>query len=113
MGLDMADGEWAVVAGAAIGILGTLGSTWLTHHLNGGKQSRMDKARKGLLQKTLAGAGQTGWMSVETLAQIIGADFETTRNLLIEIDARGSMTTNKEMWSLISRNPLPTDSNTK
>ena len=107
----MAGGEWAVVSGAAIGILGTLGSTMLTHHLTGRRQSRIDKARKGLLQKALAGTGKTGWMSVETLAHIIGADLDTTRTLLIEIDARGSMMTNKEMWSLISRNPLPIDSN--
>jgi hypothetical protein len=107
----MAGGEWAVVAGAAIGIFGTLGSTWLTHYLNGRKQSRIDKARKGLLQKTLEKAGKTGWMSVETLAHIIGADLDATRTLLIEIGARGSMRTNKEMWSLISRNPLLTDSN--
>lgn len=107
----MAGGEWAVVAGAAIGILGTLGSALLTHHLNGRKQARIDKARKGLLKKTLAGAGKTGWMSIETLAHIVGADFDTTRALLIGIDARGSMKTDNEMWSLISRNPLPTDSN--
>nr|WP_321509304.1 hypothetical protein [uncultured Celeribacter sp.] len=106
----MAVGEWAVVAGAAIGILGTLGSTWLAHHLHGQKQSRIDKARKDLLKKTLAGAGKNGWMSVETLAHVIGADLDTTRALLIEIDARGSLGTSKEMWSLISRNPLPADS---
>lgn len=102
-------GEWAVVAGAALGILGTLGATWLTHHLNGRKQVRIDKARKVLLQKTLKGAAKTGWMSIETLAHIVGADQDATRALLIEIDARGSMKTDREMWSLISRNPLPTD----
>jgi hypothetical protein len=107
----MAGGEWAVVAGAAIGVLGTLGSVWLTHYLNGRKRARIDNARRDLLKKTLAGAGKTGWMSIETLAHIVGADFDTTRALLIEIDARGSMKTDKEMWSLISRNPLPTDSN--
>ena len=107
----MACGEWAVVAGAAIGIFGTLGSAWLTHHLNGRKQFRIDGARKKLLKKTLEGAGQTGWMSVEILAHIIGADLDTTRALLIEIDARGSMKTDNEMWSLISRNPLPHESN--
>lgn len=107
----MACVEWAVVAGAAIGILGTLGSTWLAHHLNGRKQSRIDNARKELLKKTLEGAGNTGWMSVETLAHIIGADLDTTRALLIEVDARGSMKTDNEVWSLISRNPLPNDSN--
>lgn len=107
----MANGEWAVVFGAAIGILGTLASTWLTHYLNSRKQSRIDRARKNLLKVTLTQARENGWMSVETLAQIVGADLDTTRALLIEIDARGSMKTNKEMWSLISRNPLPTVSN--
>lgn len=107
----MASGEWTVVAGAAIGALGTLGSTWLTHCPSGRKQARIDKARKYLLRRTLAEAKKTGCMSIETLAHIVGADLDTTRALLIEIDARGSMTTNKEVWSLISRNSLPTDSN--
>lgn len=107
----MAGGEWAVVAGAAIGILGTLGSTWLSHHLNSRKQSRIDKTRQKLLKKTLDQAAKTGWVSVETLAHIIGSELDTTRALLIEIEARGSMKSDKEMWSLISRNPLPTESN--
>jgi len=107
----MAGGEWAVVAGAVVGILGTLGSTWLAHHLNSQKQTRVDKARKELLKKTLDVAGNTGWVSIETLAHIVGADLDDTRALLIEISARGSMKTEKEMWSLISRNPLPTGSN--
>lgn len=105
----MAGGEWAVVTGAAVGMLGTLGSAWLAHHLNGRKQNRIDNARRYLLKKTLTGAGKTGWISVQTLAQVVGANLETTRALLIEIDARGSLTTDKEMWSLISRNPLPTE----
>ena len=107
----MAFGEWAVVAGTAMGTLGTLGSVLLTHYLNGRKQSRIDKARKKLLKKTLTEARKTGWISVETLGHIIGADLDTTRALLIEIDARGSMLTDNEVWSLVSRNPLPNDSN--
>jgi hypothetical protein len=106
----MAGGEWAVVAAAAIGIFGTLGSSCLSHHLNSRRQARIDKARQGLLKKTLVGASNSGWMSIETLAHIVGADLDSTRALLIDIDARGSMKTDKEMWSLISRNPLPTGS---
>lgn len=104
----MVGGEWAVVAGAAVGILGTLGSVWLTHHLNGRKQARIDRARKA---STLVGASKAGWISIETMAHMVGTDLDTTRALLIEIDAPGSMKTDKEMWSLISRNPLPTDPN--
>ncbi|WP_170328724.1 hypothetical protein [Ruegeria arenilitoris] len=107
----MTCGDWAVVAGTALGITGTLGSTILAHFLTNQKQARIDKARKRLLRKALTRAGNTGWMSVETLAHIIGSDLDTTRTLLIEIEARGSMRTDKEMWSLISRNALPTGPN--
>ena len=103
----MAGGEWAVVAAAAVGILGTLSSTWLGHYLNSKKQTRIDIARKDLLRTTLAGAGKSGWISIETLAHIIGTELDDTRALLIEIGARGSMSPKKEVWSLISRNPLP------
>ena len=106
----MASGEWAVVAASAVGFLGMMGTTWLTHHLKGRKRARIDNPRKCLLKKALVGAEKKGWMSIETLAHTVGADLETTRALLIQIDARGSMKTDKEMWSLISRNPLPTSS---
>lgn len=71
----------------------------------------MNEFRKDLLKKTLLTAGEAGWMSVNTLAHIIGADRDATRALLIEIGARGLMKTDKEVWPLISRNPLPTASN--
>ena len=45
------------------------------------------------------------------LFNAMAPDIDTTRALLIEIDAPGSMKTDKEMWSLISRNPLPNNSN--
>jgi len=104
----MCSEAWVGVIGALVGGLITLAGTLLTHHLQSRKQSRIDAARKKLLKTTLQGAGGAGWMSIGTLAQIVGADLEATRALLIEIDARGSMKTDKEMWSLISRNPLPT-----
>ena len=99
-----------MVTGTALGITGTLGSTILAHYLNNQKQARIDKARKSFLKKALLGAGNTGWMSVETLTHTIGYDLDTTRTLLIEIEVRGSMRTDKEIWSLISRNALPTNS---
>lgn len=104
----MSGGEWAVVAGAAIGGVVSLGGTVLSHFLAGRKQEKIDKARRKLLRTTLKGAAKNGWMSIEALAQIVGADLDSTRALLIDIQARGSMKTEKEAWSLISRNPLPT-----
>lgn len=45
---------------------------------------------------------------IDVLAQVVGADTATTRALLVEVAARGCMKTDKEMWSLLSRNALPT-----
>jgi hypothetical protein len=104
----MSGSEWAVVAGAAIGGIVTLCGAVLTDFLAGRKQEKIDKARKKLLRTRLKGAIGDGWMHIETLAQIVGADLDSTRALLIDIQARGSMKTKKETWSLISRNPLPT-----
>lgn len=102
----MGEGAW-VVAGAAIGGFISLGTAALNHFLAGRKQRKIDRARKKLLQTTLKGAGGDGWMHIATLAHIVGADLDTTRTLLIDIQARGSMKTDRETWSLISRNPLP------
>lgn len=100
--------EWAVVAGAVAGGVVSIGTTLLSSWLAERRQNRLDKLRKNLLKKALTGAGKKGWMEIAALAQIVGADLDSTRALLIEIEARGSMRTNREVWSLISRNPLPT-----
>lgn len=106
----MSSETWVGVAGAAIGILGTLGATFLADYLAGRKQSRIDRNRKVLLKRALKEVGGQGWVHINILAQLVGADIDTTRALLIEIEARGSMKPTRESWSLIDRNPLPTQS---
>jgi hypothetical protein len=101
--------DWSGAIGALIGGGIVLAGNWQVHSLQNKKQSRIDEARKTLLKKILTGAQGAGWMTIETLARIVGASLDDTRALLIEIDARGSMG-EKEVWSLISRNPLPTKS---
>ena len=110
----MAPEIWAVIIVAIIGVIGTLaaglGAPIIQHYLQGRRQHKINNTRKILLKKILKDVSGTGWMHINQLAQIVGADLETTRMLLIEIEARGSMLTKKETWSLISRNPLPTKS---
>lgn len=101
---------WIGVVGTLAGAGSTLGGVYLTHYLGNQKQSKLESLRKPLLRRTLDNAGKDGWMSIEALAQIVGANLDDTRGLLIQIEARGSMKVGKEMWSLISRNPLPTTS---
>ncbi|GBE42525.1 hypothetical protein BMS3Bbin10_00586 [bacterium BMS3Bbin10] len=100
--------EWAVVAGTIAGGLVSLGTTFFSNWLAERRRNRLNVLRKKLLTKALVGAGKEGWLRIEMLAQIIGADPESTRAHLIEIEARGSMQTDREVWSLVSRNPLPT-----
>jgi hypothetical protein len=45
------------------------------------------------------------WRELETLMHVIGADAETTKRLLIEIDARGSED-RKDLWGLIKYHPF-------
>ena len=99
--------DWSGAVGALFGGCIVLASNWQLHVLQNKKQSKIDVARKTLLKATLTGAQGAGWMTIETLARIVGADLESTRALLIQINARGSLK-DKEVWSLISRNPLPT-----
>jgi len=104
----MAGEAWAVVAGTAIGGVFTLAGTLLTHYLGGRRQARIARRRLTILKKTLKAAPKNGWVHIDVLAQMVGADAATTRALLVEAGARGSMRTEKEMWSLLSRNDLPT-----
>lgn len=99
----MAEGFWVVV-GAAIGTLGSIGTTWLTAYL--GRQSKFpkyDRAVEKLLRDMLN--GEYKWRSLETLANVTGLTEKHAREYLIELGARGSET-DPRLWGLISRNPL-------
>jgi hypothetical protein len=102
----MAASEWAVVVAAAIGVASSPISVWATECIRNRRQNRLDKARKKLLRQML-NVPQYPWRNLETLSSVIGADEETTRRLLLEIDARGAEN-DPTVWGLISRNPLPT-----
>lgn len=56
----------------------------------------------------MLGGDKYTWRSLDALSAAIGADEATTAELLIEIDARASMS-NGRSWALISRAPFPED----
>ncbi|MEJ6848608.1 hypothetical protein V3589_20650 [Sinorhizobium fredii] len=98
---------WIGIIGVAVGGILQIGANWLMHYLAERKQAGTDASRKKLLKKALSNPSHTGWMRIETLAHLVGASLEHTRGLLIAMNARGSLNTDKEMWALISRQPLP------
>lgn len=98
------DPAWAVVWGAAIGALASIGASYVNHHLQTTAAKALDEKRKRLLKDMLS-KGST-WRNLDTLQRVIGANEETTIRLLLEIGARGSQA-GKPVWGLISRNPLP------
>lgn len=109
----MSSGAWAFF-GVLAGVIATLASTWLKHHLAHRGRARADKKRKELLRKMLQ-RDHYPWRKISTLSRVIGSSEQKTRRLLIEIGARASTklaADDTERWGLLSRHPLPTDDET-
>ena len=85
---------------------GTLASTWLNDYLKNRRPDKLDDGRKKVLRQMLEDQ-RFQWREIATLAHVTGADFDTTKRLLLEIDARASENGN-DVWGLISRHPFPT-----
>ena len=101
------DAGLAGIIGAVIVASATLSANWLSHHLKTRRDSTLSEKRRDRLRQMLSGERYT-WRSLDSLAAAIGADEEETAKLLIEIDARASMS-NGRSWALIERAPFPED----
>jgi hypothetical protein len=99
------DSGWAAIVGSIVGGLGSFGATWLSAYLSRKRPDPADEAAKRLLKEMLE-APAWQWRKFRSLSNVVGLSEERTRQLLLEIGARGSET-NPELWGLISRNPLP------
>lgn len=103
--------EWVgvvgVLLGAAIGSATTVVTAWLTWRWQNRRSADLAEKRRRVLARMLSSDRYT-WRSIDTLAAAIGADRQTTLDLLLEIDARKSFT-NDTSWALVSRAPWPQD----
>lgn len=97
------------IIGVAVGAAGQFILDHYRHKRETKAQKDLDDKRKKLLRVALENppAG-TEWRNLSTLSRIIGADYETTTRLLIELGARGSEAEN-EVWALQSKKPLRRD----
>lgn len=95
-----------VVSGSIITIIGTIIREW---YMNRGNEE-LEKRRIELLTEMLNNK-QHQWRNISTLSNVIGANKDETRRLLIKLKARGSETNNEseELWGLISKHPLPSE----
>jgi hypothetical protein len=100
---EMSDGGW-VALGAAIGAAGSILTTFLNAWLNKKAPDKYETAASKLLKEMLE-KGDT-WRSLPILANVIGADHQDTKEMLLMLGARASET-NPLLWGLVSRNPLP------
>ena len=98
----------AALIGSVVGTLGALSTTWLGAYLSKKKPDRAEQAAKHLLEVML-NRPPWRWSRLDTLSKVIGSDEATTRRLLLEIGARGSMRDGRA-WGLISRNPIKPNS---
>lgn len=100
---------WVAVigfSGVLVGTLGTVLGSFLLHILQSHRRSQINRKRKLFLQRMLRDDRFSNhWRRLETLAKVIGADLETTKELLIEVDARGSEK-DDGFWGLLEYHPL-------
>lgn len=104
----MSEGGWIVLGstlGAIIGAVSSLGTTYLNAWLT--KKNKLDQydlAAMELLTAMLAKGLK--WRELKTLSNVIGANEQDTKELLLMLGARASES-RPDLWGLISRNPLP------
>lgn len=99
--------EIAVLIGAVVGAIASIATVFVTHWLSKRREYRLDDKRRERLILLLRGE-KYKWRDIETLSSAVGADIIKTKELLMEIDARQSLSNNSS-WGLISRNPYPED----
>ncbi len=91
-----------VLVGAMITVFGNILLHWLKYR----PQRNLDKLRKDILKQMLKDERfENKWRKLSTLSRVVGADEETTKRLLIEIQSRAS---EKEdgLWGLIEYHPF-------
>jgi len=90
--------------GTVIGSVTTLGGQILIPCLRERERRHRVEPRRQLL-RNLLNDPRFNWRELKTLTNVIGADDETTKTLLIEVGARGSED-GQHLWGLLTRNPL-------
>lgn len=92
------------LAGAVIGSVATVAGNIAIHFAKERSEAKKDKPAKALLTELLNHNEHT-WRNLATLAHVIGANEEKTKQLLLEIGARASED-GKALWALKSKAPL-------
>lgn len=95
------DSAWFGLLGTIVGGLITVGGQ---AYLARKPPDRVRESAKVLLRGMLDNE-RYQWRNIRSLANVIGLPHDQTRELLLEIGARGSEL-NPELWGLVSRNPL-------
>lgn len=99
----MAEGVYVLI-GTALGVFGSLLTTYLNAHLSKAKPDPVAAARKKLLLAMLEDERFT-WRYFDVLCHVIGANEETTKALLLEVGARASED-GQNLWCLVTRHPF-------
>lgn len=101
------DPGWAGLIGTALGGILTIGGTAVLEKQKSHRANSLAQKRRERLRQMLSGE-RYKWRSLKVLSAAVGADENTTAELLIEIDARASLD-NTGSWALVSRAPWPKD----
>ena len=97
---------WLGIIGVVVGSIGQFLIGHFQYQRETRAQRELDDKRKALLKQALENPplGKE-WRNIQTLSRIIGANYETTTRLLIDLGARGNEGEN-DVWALLSKKPL-------
>lgn len=99
------DAGWAAILGAVVGGILTVIGNVIMHWLKSYRTNKLNDARRKTLKRLLSHK-KYKWRELDTLMASIGADKETTCELLLEIEARAGIP-NGQVWALEERAPYP------
>lgn len=93
---------FGVIAGAIITVFGSFALQYFKDRYVLKRECIQKKILKKMLEDNRF---PDKWRDIDTLSAVIGENEEKTKQLLIEIDARGSERI-KKMWGLIKNHPI-------
>ena len=99
------DSGIAAILGALIGAISSPLVAWASEHFKHPVTRKSDKLPKTTGEDSLI--GDKKWRPIEYLSAAVGADEERTKRLLLEIDARQSLSKGRDNWALVARAPFP------
>jgi hypothetical protein len=102
------DRVWGTLLAVVVGVLASPLAEFVRDWVRERRSRKLDSIWKERLRRILMLPNRR-WRELSYLARAVGASEQRTQRLLLEIDARQSLSRDSTKWALVSRAPFPDD----